>query len=305
VETEQSGNTLPVIKMAVRIYRPLTEVWEKLTDPVHMVQWLGNEISTDMREGGTMKFGGPNAPLTPEISGEWRINTIKEQRGVLFTWNILGAETLVLVRLKEIPIGTLLEVRHGAIPPAAEVFHLPEHWTLMLANFRSLVELGEPALRFDYSKYHPLRVTRYDPTEVRLSVFIRAPPSLPFDVWTNPEKLRHFIGVEKPVVDRRYGGIYTWWAEGKGPVVFTKLEQDREIEFTWVYGDEPETRVNIRFEPVEGNTLVVLHHYGFRRPEDVLGYDIGWASILGELKLTCELGESGIERSSTWEEVRF
>ncbi|MGQ4872425.1 MAG: SRPBCC family protein, partial [Candidatus Thorarchaeota archaeon] len=81
--------------------------------------------------------------------------------------------------------------------------------------------------------------------------------------------------------------------------------QDQEIEFTWVYGNEPETRVNIRFEPVEDKTLVVLHHYGFRRPEDVIGYDIGWASVLSELKLVCELGDSGIERSSLWDEVRL
>ncbi|TFF92237.1 SRPBCC domain-containing protein, partial [Candidatus Thorarchaeota archaeon] len=177
----------------------------------------------------------------------------------------------------------------------------PEHWTLILANFKAVLELGGPALRFDYSKYHPTRVTHYDSKDIRLSVLIRAPPSLPFDVWTNPQKLKHFIRAENPVVDDRYGGLYTWWAEGMGPVVFTKMEPDNEIEFSWVYRDEPETRVNVRFEPVDDDTLVVLHHYGFQHPEDVVGYRIGWASILAELKLVCELGESGIERISDWE----
>lgn len=86
-----------------------------------------------------------------------------------------------------------------------------------------------------------------------------------------------------------------------GPVVFTKMEPEKEIEFSWVYGDELETRVNVRFEQVGEDTLVVLHHYGFRTPEAAVGYDIGWASILSELKLVCELGESGIERMSDYD----
>ncbi|MHA1247596.1 MAG: SRPBCC family protein [Candidatus Thorarchaeota archaeon] len=305
MQAERTGDVLPLIRMAVRIYRPVEEVWEKFVDPILMLQWLGNEISAEVREGGQITFQGPNAPTSPEIAGRWEIKRIREKEGILFTWPILGTDTLAVVNFTEIPPGTLIEVKHGAIPSSARELHLPEHWTLLLANLRSVIELGAPALRFDYSKYHPLRITRYDPTEVRQSVLINAPPSLPFDVWTNPEKLRHFIGIERPVVDPRYGGIYTWWAEGRGPVVFTRIEQDQEIEFTWVYGNEPETRVNIRFEPVEDKTLVVLHHYGFRRPEDAIGYDIGWASVLSELKLVCELGDSGIERSSLWDEVRL
>ncbi|MHA1904359.1 MAG: SRPBCC domain-containing protein [Candidatus Thorarchaeota archaeon] len=123
---------------------------------------------------------------------------------------------------------------------------------------------------------------------------------MPFDVWTNPEKLKHFIRADEPIIDRQYAGIYTWWAEGKGPVVFTKMIQDQELEFTWVFGDEPETKVNIRFDPVEDNTLVTLNHYEFRSPEAVIGYDIGWTSILAELKLVCELGESGTREVTLW-----
>jgi uncharacterized protein YndB with AHSA1/START domain len=88
-----------------------------------------------------------------------------------------------------------------------------------------------------------------------------------------------------------------------GPVVFTKMVQDEEIQFTWVYGNEPETHVNIRFEDINGDSLVTLHHHGFKQPESVVGYDIGWTSILCELKLFCELGDSGIERLSRWEEA--
>ena len=292
---------LPVLRVMVRFARPATEVWDLFFDPVLMVQWLGNEIHTDLEEGGAIKFMGDNAPATTDLGGQWEIKRMKPKEAVLCLWRVLGADTLFLLRFAERPTYSVLEVRHGAIPSAAKDLHMAEHWNLLLANFKSVVELGEPAVRFDYSKYHPLRVTRYDPTEVRMSVLCRAPPSLPFDVWTNPEKLRHFIRATSPRVDRRYAGIYTWWGEGMGPVVFTKMEPEKEIEFSWVYGDELETRVNVRFEQVGEDTLVALHHYGFRTPEAAVGYDIGWASILSELKLVCELGESGIERMSDYD----
>ena len=83
-------------------------------------------------------------------------------------------------------------------------------------------------------------------------------------------------------------------------VVFKKMIPDQELEFSWVHGNEPETIVNVRFEEVNEHTLVTLHHLGFKTPEAVVGYNIGWSSILAELKLVCELGESGIERISDW-----
>ncbi|MCK5239554.1 MAG: SRPBCC domain-containing protein [Candidatus Thorarchaeota archaeon] len=294
-------DVMPVIHLSVRISRPMEEVWEKFLNPVIMTQWLGNEISADMSEGGQIRFSGKNAPTTPEIDNHWTLKRYKEPRAILFSWGILGVESLFVIRFIANPTGTQIDLKHGAIPDGAKKLHLSDHWNILLANFKSVVELDRPAIRFDYSEYHPLRVTRYDPTDVRMSVLIKAPPQLPFDVWTNPEKLKHFIRADEPVVDRQYAGIYTWWAEGKGPVVFRKMEDESEIEFTWVYGNEPETLVNIRFEEVEDMTLVTLHHHGFQLPEAMIGYDVGWTSILAELKLVCELGESGIVRVIDWE----
>ncbi|MDF1537844.1 MAG: SRPBCC domain-containing protein [Candidatus Thorarchaeota archaeon] len=294
-------DVMPVIHLSVRISRPLEEVWSSFLNPIIMTQWLGNEIRADMSEGGSIQFSGKNAPTTPEIDNFWTLKRFKEPQAILFSWGILGVATLFVIRFIEIPTGTQIDLKHGAIPDGAKPLHLSDHWNILLANFKSVVELERPAIKFDYTEYHPLRVTRYDPTDVRLSILINAPPQLPFDVWTNPEKLKHFIRATKPVVDRQYAGIYTWWSEGKGPVVFRKMEDEKEIEFTWVYGDEPETLVNIRFEEVEDKTLVTLHHHGFKNPEATIGYDVGWTSILGELKLVCELGESGITRVIDWE----
>jgi len=298
---EQSKkDVLPVIRLTVRLNKPVEDVWEILTNPLLMIQWLGNEITADIKVGGIIRFMGKNAPTIPEMADYWEIKRLKDKRAILCSWRIMGVDTLFVLRLTKSDGGSILEVKHGAIPKEARNLYLPEHWNVMFANLKSVMELGEPALRFDYSNYRPLSTTRYDPTDLRLSVRINTPPQLPFDAFSNPEKLSHFIRAEKPKVDLRYAGIFTWWAEGKGPVVFTKVEQDKELEFSWVYLDEKETRVNIRFDPVDDSTVVALHHYGFEKPEDVIGYRIGWSSMLAELKLVCELGESGVTRLADW-----
>ena len=297
---EQKEDVLPVIHLRIRVSRPLDEVWQKFLDPIIMLQWLGDEISADVRVGGTIRFLGPNAPTTPELANYWDIKEVKDKKVLLLSWRIMGVDTLLVIRFNPIGPGTMIQVNHGAVPVSARNYHLPEHWNLLLANFKAAVELGAPAIRFNYSNYHPLRITRYDPIDVRISVVCKTPPSLPFDVWTNPEKLKHFIRADDPVVDQQYAGIYTWWYEGKGPIVFKKMIQDQELEFSWVHGNEPETIVNVRFEEVNDHTLVTLHHLGFKSPEHVVGYDIGWSGIFAELKLVCELGESGIERISDW-----
>jgi uncharacterized protein YndB with AHSA1/START domain len=291
---------LPVIRITTHISKPVVDVWNTFLDPVIMLQWLGNEITSDIKKGGFITFRGKNAPTNSEIEDTWSITKFSKYKAILCSWSIMGVETLFVLTFSDVASGTQLELKHGAIPASANRFHLPDHWNVLMANFRSVAELGEPAVRFDYSDYRPLRITRYDPKEVRQSVLIRAPPSLPFDVWTNPEKLRHFVRAPEARVDPQYAGIYTWWAEGRGPVLLRKMVPDKEIEFSWVYEDEPETIVNVRFDPAEDYTVVNLNHHDFRQPEDVVGYDIGWTSILSELKLVCELGESGIMRYSDW-----
>ncbi len=284
---DSAEEVLPVVRLTVTFTMPVEDLWERFLDPIQMIQWLGNEIHTDIREGGSIRFMGDYAPTTPEIGNIWAIKRIRFGKAILCSWSIMGTDSLFLLRFIDRGAHSTLELRHGAIPDSARMLHISEHWNLLLANFKSIVQLGEPAIRFDYSKYHPLRITRYDPKEVKVRLLCHAPAQMAFDVWTNPEKLQHFLGIEKPKVDRQYAGIYTWWAEGMGPVLFTKMEEDREIEFTWSYMDEPETRVNLRFDEVKEDTLVTLHHYNFKKPEDVVGYDIGLSSILAELKLVC------------------
>ena len=303
MDIDSAEDVLPVVRLTVTFANTVEELWEKFLDPIMMIQWLGNEIHTDIREGGSIRFMGQFAPTTAEIENYWSIKRIRKGRALLCSWGIMGVDSLFLLRFLDKGTHSMLEVRHGAIPDSAKDLHISEHWNLLLANFKATILLGEPAIRFDYSKYHPLRITRYDPKDVKVSLLCHVPPQIAFDVWTNPEKLTHFLGVEHPKVDRQYAGIYTWWSEGMGPILFTIMEEDKEIEFSWSYMDEPETRVNVRFDEVKGDTFVTLHHYNFKNPEDVIGYDIGWSSILAELKLVCELGASGIERIREWEQT--
>jgi len=172
---EPKEEVLPVIHLRIRISKPLEEVWSDFLDPIMMLLWLGNEISADVRVGGSIRFLGPQAPTTPEIANYWEIKEVKDKKVLLLSWRIMGVDTLLVIRFNPIGPGTMIQVNHGAVPVSARKYHLPEHWNLLLANFKSAVELGGPAIRFDYSEYHPLRVTRYDPKDVRISVVCKTP----------------------------------------------------------------------------------------------------------------------------------
>jgi len=80
---EHKEEVLPVIHLRIRISRPIQEVWESFLDPIIMLQWLGDEISADVRVGGTIRFLGPNAPTTPELANYWDIKEVKHQKVLL------------------------------------------------------------------------------------------------------------------------------------------------------------------------------------------------------------------------------
>ncbi|TFF93299.1 hypothetical protein EU546_06385, partial [Candidatus Thorarchaeota archaeon] len=116
-----------MIHLRIRISRPLEEVWEKFLDPIIMLQWLGNEISADVRVGGSIRFLGPNAPTTAELANYWEIKDIKEHKVLLLSWRIMGSDTLLVIRFNPIGPGTMIQVNHGAVPVSAKNYHLPEH----------------------------------------------------------------------------------------------------------------------------------------------------------------------------------
>ncbi|MFW9944637.1 MAG: SRPBCC domain-containing protein, partial [Candidatus Sifarchaeia archaeon] len=99
----------PVIRLRVLINKELDEVWQRFLDPLTMIQWLGDEISADIRSGGHITFLGNGAPTTSEMGNRWDIKELTERKGILFGWNILGSDSLFVLRFRAINGGTYLE----------------------------------------------------------------------------------------------------------------------------------------------------------------------------------------------------
>jgi uncharacterized protein YndB with AHSA1/START domain len=100
---------------------------------------------------------------------------------------------------------------------------------------------------------------------------VRAPAARLFEAWTQPEHLRAWWG-PRPVtcsaaeVDLRVGGRYRLEnALPDGNIViiegeFLLVEPPRRLVYTWRAGDDPESRVTVRFEPrAEATEVIVIH----------------------------------------------
>ncbi len=115
-----------------------------------------------------------------------------------------------------------------------------------------------------------LRVsTPVDEPVVRFQRFVKAPPALVFEVWTDPEHLRHWWGPRALTlivreIDLRVGGTYRFVSRAPDGREFSFHGVYREIEpphllvSTFVYEGLPDNEVveTVTFEPVEGGTLI-------------------------------------------------
>ena len=100
--------------------------------------------------------------------------------------------------------------------------------------------------------------------------FVGAPPALVFEVWTEPEHLRHWRGPHEVelvtcVVDLRLGGQYRYVhraPDGREHAFhgeYQEVEPPHRLVSTFVYEDAPEdvSVETVTFEAVEGGTIVV------------------------------------------------
>jgi uncharacterized protein YndB with AHSA1/START domain len=88
------------------------EVWEALTDPALLSEWLGDEVELDAFEGGE---------LSVRVGGDERRGTVQRvdaERGLAFTWERPGeAATTVELTLEPAVAGTRVTVVERASAP--------------------------------------------------------------------------------------------------------------------------------------------------------------------------------------------
>jgi uncharacterized protein YndB with AHSA1/START domain len=91
-----------------------SEVWEALTDPERLEEWLAPEVDLDPVEGGDVSVRDDGGERTGTVE------TVIEEERISFTWARPGAEpSRVDLIVEAIPAGTRLVVVETATGPTA------------------------------------------------------------------------------------------------------------------------------------------------------------------------------------------
>jgi glutathione S-transferase len=121
---------------------------------------------------------------------------------------------------------------------------------------------------------------------------IAAPSAKLFEAWTTPALLRAWWGPRDvrcvaADVDLRVGGAYrlgnqlpdgrVLWITG----AFELIARPRKLVYSWRLGDEPMSRVTVRFEPLDADrTDVTVFHERIASAVVRDDHDAGWAGCL-------------------------
>jgi uncharacterized protein YndB with AHSA1/START domain len=131
-----------------------------------------------------------------------------------------------------------------------------------------------------------------EPLALTVRRVIAAPPATLFEAWTTPALLRAWWGPKdvrciEADVDLRIGGAYrlgnqlpdgrVLWITG----AFELIERPKKLVYSWQVGDEPTSRVTVRFDPVEpGGTEVTVFHERIGSVAVREDHGAGWAGCL-------------------------
>lgn len=109
-----------------------------------------------------------------------------------------------------------------------------------------------------------------------VSTTIPAPPGRIYDAWLDSKSHSAMTGAGAIVSDKP-GGVFQAWdgyIEGRN----LELEPGRRIVQAWrtveFSDDEPDSRLEITFQAVQGGTLVTIHHSEL--PPHGMQYEQGW-----------------------------
>ena len=124
---------------------------------------------------------------------------------------------------------------------------------------------------------------------------IKAPAERVFNAWLDPKMLARFmrpaegVTVSSAETDPRDGGRFALVMNAGDKQIphagtYTLIKRHSRLVFTW---ESPHTvdgsTVTLDFTPVDGGTLVKLHHVKFPSEESRDNHEGGWAKILAAL----------------------
>ena len=126
---------------------------------------------------------------------------------------------------------------------------------------------------------------------------LKAPPAKVFAAWTDPEKVKRWIGPGEIKVivaegDAHVGGRYHWLMrspegnEHDVSGVYREIVANEKLVFTWAWKSAPEqqTLVTVLLKPDGDGTLLTLIHENFADEDARDSHQGGWSSSLDKLE---------------------
>ncbi len=129
---------------------------------------------------------------------------------------------------------------------------------------------------------------------------LKAPPAKVFAAWTDPEKIKRWMGPGEIVAiraesDARVGGRYLIMMRSPNGEahdvsgVYREIVPNEKLVFTWSWKvappDQPyESLVTVLLRPDEGGTLLTLTHEKFFDEETRDGHEGGWSGAFDKLE---------------------
>jgi len=124
-----------------------------------------------------------------------------------------------------------------------------------------------------------------------------APPEKVFSAWTDPEKVKHWMGpgevkVLRSEADARKGGRYRWVMQSPDGEehdvsgVYREVIPNEKLVFTWAWKTTPEREsvVTLTFKPDGDGTLFTLMHEQFFDDDARNRHEHSWTGAMEKLE---------------------
>ncbi|MGH6665923.1 MAG: SRPBCC family protein [Pseudolabrys sp.] len=138
-------------------------------------------------------------------------------------------------------------------------------------------------------------------TAVKPSLTIKrrfnAPPTKIFAAWTDPEKVKHWMGPGEVKVlatecDPRKGGRYRWLMQAPNGEhhdvsgTYREIIPNEKLVFTWAWKSTPdrESLVTLTFKPDGEGTLFTMLHEQFFDEDARDRHNQGWTGAMDKLE---------------------
>ena len=276
--------TLPTLRIQVKIRASLEAIYQALTTPSALTAWLAESAEVDL-SAGKFLFWGKYTPANPsQNSSHMTLIDHKVDRLLKFTWKIADNPTTVTIKLRafdnETTALTVIQERGSQLHHQEHTYTLEDFWFLHLENLRRYLD-GKPSeARVDFSQ--PMN------GNIRHVLDSTATPEQIYDVLTNPRLVERWIASEANV-DLKKGGDYDlgWGVDG---IKIVDFDENRKFSISWSEGEDDLTTVTWQLEASHGKTHITFTHSGFDDDHRNDGIWTGWMNFLNWIRSVAEYG---------------